>query len=138
MHLSAAVLAPETLETGITRAITRALESGQPYITFPVDHAAMVSAAITEMDLGDRQFCCLADPTAFADHRGRVTICLQPPWDRDRPETFHYCAPRHLGARIHSEPAALARSVLVQQYLDTLEADGPTPASTNYLLELLR
>lgn len=108
----AAALAPETLEVGIHRAITRALESGQGYVTLPESHLGYLAPAIERLDLSERSFCCLADPVIYNDGYGRVTLCLE------APGPGHNCVPRTIGHRIRNGPGDHLRSYLVSKFLD--------------------
>lgn len=127
----AAALAPETLETGIERALARAIESGSPALVLPIDHLGYLLGS--EVDTAD--WCKGPDGKPYNDGQ-RVVICTQPKGDRT-----HRCIAAEARARIRrrSHSLAVAREPLVAAHLAKLDEGDPTGFhSDRYILGLLR
>lgn len=138
-ELPAAVLAPEAHETGIRRALERALAEvaagRRNHLVLP---AVDLEAILSLLD-------AMADVDASGWHRGpegqpyfdgqRVVICCGPP------DAGHRCmaAEARYGVRRPRMVADVERQPLVAEYLRTIEPTGShTMAGSDYLGALLR
>lgn len=136
----AAALAPETLETGIRRALERTLERhavdqarGQStYVTIPLDHLPILSG-LREADI-TVDWCVALDGNVHI-HNDRATICTMPKG------SAHVCRAMTLRSQLRprDHSLAVAREPLVEPYLAKLDAADPTGfAADRYILGLLR
>lgn len=129
-ELSADVLAPEALETGIERALARAIDSGAPALVLPVDHLGYLLGS----DVDTSEWHLGPEGKPYNDGQ-RVVICTGPK------DAGHRCIAAEARSRIRTRThsLAVAREPLVAAHLAKLDEDDPTGFhSDRYIFGLLR
>lgn len=125
----AAALAPEALETGIERALARAIESGAPALVLPVGHLGYLAGS----DVDTSEWHLGPEGKPYNDGQ-RVVICTGP---KDK---AHRCIASEARGRIRqrSSSLAVAREPMVAAYLDKLAEDDPSGYyADRYIFRLL-
>lgn len=125
----AAALAPETLETGIVRAIERAVETGQDALVLPNAHLGYLLGS----DVDTSQWHLGPEGKPYNDGH-RVVICMGP---KDK---AHRCIAAEARAcvRPRTSSLAVAREPMVAAYLDKLADEDPSGFyADRYIFRLL-